>query len=685
MRIHGLVAIAVVTIAARGLAGQGPQTRPQPTGQPPVTFKVEVNYVELDVVVNDAQGTFVGDLTKEDFQVLEEGTPQSITAFSRVELPVERADPPLFKSAVIEPDVRSNHEAFDGRVFLMVLDDLQTDARYGPRVQAAARQFIRRYVGANDIVAVVTTGGATWASQEFTSSKSRLIAAVNKFMGQKLKRATTDFERPSREQNLTRGSSDFESGFRARNTYTTLRNVADYLAAVRGRRKAILWFGQGVDYDIGNPFKSPDADVVRRAMQDVIETASRANVSFYGIDARGLGAGLDESIEISGIPDETNDSTAIQNEVRRGQDSLRSVSSETGGFAVVNQNDLNGAFERIIQENSNYYVLGYYASNDKRDGRFRNVQVRVARPGATVRARKGYTAPKGARPSTAAGKGVEAQMSAEMREALASPIPSRGLGVSMFAAPFVGTAPKSSVALVVEVDPDKLTFVEQGGTFNEDVEIHVLAIDAAGKVQGGGRDVAPLRLHAATHALVVKNGLRVTRRLELPPGRYQIHVGVRDGNGGAIGTIRQDLDLPDFSKEPLLMSGITLTSASASRMLTANPDPGLKDVLPTPPTALREFPRTDTLALFVEVYDNQTAPHRVAINTTVVADDGKVMFTAADERASKELQGQKGGYGITGKIPLGELPPGRYVLRIEARTLLSKGGTAARELEFRVR
>jgi VWFA-related protein len=684
--MRGLVSAAgLVTIAAIALHGQSPQPAPAQTGQPPVTFKVEVNYVELDAVVTDAQGRFVGDLTKEDFQVLEEGTPQSIIAFSRVELPVERPDPPLFKRTVVEPDVRSNREAFNGRVFLMVLDDLQTDPRHGLRVQAAARQFIRRYVGANDMVAVVTTGGNASASQEFTSSQSRLIAAVNKFMGRRPPRESALMSGRGTPGDRGTGPGDMESGFRARNTYATLRNVAEYFAAVRGRRKAILWFGQGVDYDISNPFVARDADIVRQTMQEVIQTANRANVSFYGIDARGLGAGLDEAIEISGIPDETNDSTAIQNEVRRGQDSLRSISSETGGFPIVNENDLNAAFERIVRENSSYYVLGYYASNDKRDGKFRNVQVRVTRPGVTVRARKGYNAPKGSRPSPAASTRIEAQMPPEIRDALASPIPSRGLGVSMFAAPFVGSAPKASVALVVEIDPEKLTFVQKGDLFNEDLEIHVLAIDGAGKVQGGGRDVAPLRLHAATHDLVLKNGIRVTRRLELPPGRYQIHVGVRETNGGAIGTIRQDLDLPDFSKAPLQMSGIALTSPSATRMLTANPDPGLKDVLPSPPTALREFPRTDTLSLFAEVYDNQTVPHRVAINTTVAADDGKVLFTTGDERASQELQGQKGGYGYTAKIPLGDLPPGRYVLRIEARTLLSNGGTAVRELEFRVR
>ena len=241
-------------------------------------------------------------------------------------------------------------------------------------------------------------------------------------------------------------------------------------------------------------------------------------MSFYGIDARGVGAGLDEAIEISGIPDETNDSTAIRDEVRRSQDSLRIVSEETGGFAVVNQNDLNAAFARIVQENSSYYLLGYYASNPARDGRFRNVQVRVSRPGLSVRARKGYLAPRKPPASKTPRKGVEAEMPPDVREALTSPLPTRDIGLTLFAAPFVGVAPKASIALVIEVDPGALTFVQKDGLFNADLEIHLLAIDAAGKVQGGGRDVAPLRLRESNYATVMKNGLRITRRLELPPG-----------------------------------------------------------------------------------------------------------------------------------------------------------------------
>jgi VWFA-related protein len=668
MRITKLLIVPFVVLT--GLvagAQQPPQSAPQP---PPPTFKVEVNYVEIDAVVTDPQGRVIGDLTKDEFQVVEEGTPQSITAFARVDVPVERQDAPLFKRTAIEPDVRSNVDAFTGRVFVVVLDDLQTDFRRTPRVRAAARLFLERYVGANDMVAVVTTGGTARGGQEFTSSRTRLLAAVDRFMGQKRVRSTLDFER----------------SMNARNTYSTLRSVAEYLGAVRGRRKAVVWFGEGVDYNIDNAFVSRDADTVRREMQDAIAAASRANVSFYGIDPRGLGAGLDDAIE-AGAPSAPNASpfTEIQDEVRRGQDSLRIVSEETGGFAAVNQNELNTAFERIIEENSRYYVLAYYASNAKRDGRFRNVQVRVTRPGLTVRARKGYVGPRGKPASTTAAAFGDAKMPPEIREALASPVPVRGLGLRMFAAPFAGAGSKASVAVVLEIAPEALKFIEKNGTFNEDLEVHMLAIDGNGKVQGGARDVAPLRLRTATHEATTRHGFRITRRLQLPPNRYQLHVAVRALNGGVLGTLRHDIDVPDFSKGPLHMSGIALTSASAVRMPTANPDAEFKQVLPSEPVAIRDFPRADTVALFVEIYDNQPGtPHRVAIKTTLTAEDGRVMFTAADERGSEELQGKSGGYGYTANIPLSEMAPGRYVLQVEARTLLARSATAMRELELRV-
>src|SRR4029077_7061716 len=107
------------------------------------------------------------------------------------------------------------------------------------------------------------------------------------------------------------------------------------------------------------------------------------------------------------------------------------------------------------------------------------------------------------------------------------------------------------------------------------------------------------------------------------------------------------------------------------------------DVLPAPPSASREFPHNDTLAVFAEVYDNENkTPHRVEITAAVLADDGKVVHTTSDVRKSEELQGATGGYGYTTKFPLTAFPPGRYVLRLTATSLLGKPGPVTRGMGF---
>ena len=140
-----------------------------------------------------------------------------------------------------------------------------------------------------------------------------------------------------------------------------------------------------------------------------------------------MGAGLDEAIDVSLDADFQAESgmSAVMNETRRAQDFLRTMSSETGGFAVVNQNDLNDAFGKIIQENSSYYLLGYYPTNDKRDGKFRKVLVRVKRPGLQVKYRQGYTAPKG-KPATRETTPTAKAAPPDLRAALESPLPVSG-------------------------------------------------------------------------------------------------------------------------------------------------------------------------------------------------------------------------------------------------------------------
>lgn len=681
--------------ATAGLIAAQQQPPPPRSG---VTFRVDVNFVELDAIVTDAQGNFVRDLTRDDFELLEEGQPQTISAFTLVDLPTRRPDPPLVRATPIEPDVQTNLEEFNGRVIVLLLDDLMTDARRSHHVRAAASQFVRRYVGANDLVAVVHSGSAAKLGQDFTSSQARLLAAIGRFQGQKLPSASLmkldDYWKKWRSRNEAApvDTLEAERAQKARSSLSTLESLADFLGNIRGRRKALVWFSEGLDYDIERVFDVNHSTVVREDMRATIDTATRAGVSFYGVDVRGVGAGLDTIADIPAMPALPDDPNKLDvgpgplfDEVRRAQDFLRTMSAETGGFAIVNESDLDTAFARIIQDNSSYYLLGYYPTNDKRDGKYRRFSVRVKRPGLRVRSRDGYTAPKG-KPSSTPTIAKDTAASPAVRAALDSPIPMSDLGLRVFAAPFLGPSNRSSVAVVVELGPKGLAFAQRDGGHFEEIEVVILPVDASGKALPGTRDVSPMGLSQRSFELVSAKGFAMTRRLDLPPGRYQLHVAARAGNSRAVGAVLYDLDVPDFSKLPLSISGLTLTSREAAQVPTPQPEKAFLEVVPDVPTAWREFGTSDTLTLFSEVYDTRgSTPHRVSIATTVTADDGRVAFSAADERTSDELGTRSGGFGHQAKIPLRGFAPGRYVLRVEARIMLADGAVAAREIEFAVR
>jgi len=692
----GLRLTALLVFLAGAALDAGQQPPPQPPAAPPQqgpTFKVRVDYVEVDVVVTDRQGNLVRDLKKEDFQVLEDGKSQTINTFTMVDIPIERADRPLFAESPIEPDVKTNEKPFDGRVYVMVIDDLHTRFGRSIRVKAAAKQFIERRLGANDLMAIVHTAGPAGANQEFTSSKRLLLAAVDKTSGRKLDSATAN---KTREYNNTRDfrqqgdalndPDDAERGFNARNTLDTLRNVADWFGSVRGRRKAILFVSEGIDYDIydmiaQNGSNHQSASVVMDATRDAIAAATRSNVAIYGIDPRGLTDLGDESIEIQSYPDDTSlgiGPGSLQNELRLSQDSLRVLSDETGGFAVVNKNDFATAYQRIVEDNSSYYVLAYYPP-DPRPGRLHKIDVRVTRPGLTVRARKGYVTPKKADAVTTAN--TKGPSTPELREAMDSPLPVSGLTLHVFAAPFKGAAPNASVLFGVELRGRDLQLAQ-----NAKLLLSYLAIDQNGKIKGGNTDTLSMpNLKPETKARIEQTGLRMLNRLDLPPGKYQLRVAAQDTNGGNVGSVQYDLSVPDFQKAPFSVSGLVLTSGLGAALPTVRADEQLKPVLPGPPISLRSFPQNDEIALFAEVYDNEASkPHKVDIVTTITTDEGRVLFKTDETRDSSDLGGSRGGYGYTTRIPLKELAPGKYVLKVEAKSRLGNNPPVARDLRIEI-
>jgi VWFA-related protein len=652
-----------------------PQPPPPALQAPAATFRVQVNFVEIDAIVTDRDGRFVRDLTAADFEILEDGTPQAVRTFAVTDIPEPDAAAPVRRGP--EPDVASNAQVPEGRVFLLVLDDLHTTARRTRFVQDAAREFVLRHAGPHDLIAVAHVGTSAH-NQDFTDSRARVLAAIDAFIGRKLRTlAEIRFDKTADESFDQRVREDH-----ARRSYATLREFSALLGGIRGRRKALVYFGEGVDVDTMSKVdvsgdNTPDIAREIRALQEdlraLLATATPNNVTMYAFDPRGLTTGDEELI---GIPEAVSIGpvgsqgiSVLTEERNRAHDMLRTIAEATGGAAFLNANAPGRGFERIIDDTSRYYTLGYEAPEGRRG--YRGIEVRVKRPGLAVRARRGYLAP-GARTTPAAAP--SGRLSRELRDAMSSPLPIAGLPFSVSAVPFRGTRAQASVAVIVEIHPGRLGFTERNGTFATDVELQMIAVEVASARRHGSHHVAALRLRGPTHQAVLREGVRITRRFEVPPGRYRVQIGARDATSGAAGTVFVDLDVPDPGKAPIVLSGLALASAAATRAPTVNDDRQLDAVLPGAPTARREFPSNDTLAVFCEVFTGADAAP-VPVRATVASAGGRIVF----EHAVELKAGATRPYSAT--IALGGMPSGAYVLRVEA----GASGAATRSVAFRIR
>jgi hypothetical protein len=275
--------------------------------------------------------------------------------------------------------------------------------------------------------------------------------------------------------------------------------------------------------------------------------------------------------------------------------------------------------------------------------------------------------------------------SVELRNAMSSPLPISEIPLAATAAVFKGPAPNGSVVVSTLVPGVALPLVEKDGTFRNDLELAVTATNQSGKTFSGGRNTLNLNMRPDSAKRAMVAGFRVVSSLDLPPGRYTLRIGARENNTKKAGSVSYDLEVPDFAKESFLMSSLALTSAASSATPTARGKDPLQQLLPGPLSTHREFPRNDEVALFAEIYDNQAnQPHKVDIRATMKAEGGQTVFQTAEERDSSELKGSAGGYGFSARIPLKDVEPGLYVIRVEAQSRLGERRSVARETVIRV-
>jgi hypothetical protein len=362
------------------------------------------------------------------------------------------------------------------------------------------------------------------------------------------------------------------------------------------------------------------------------------------------------------------------------------LSDQTGGFALVSTNDIQTGFTQIVDENSSYYLLGYYSTNERRDGKSRTIDVRLPnRSGLVARARRGIFAPRGKGESTVAGTDDTPNASARLREFLRSPVPVSGITLSATAATFKGQAQNDTVVVAVEARVSDLRITEKGGRFTGRLSVGLVALDHDGKLRASAAPTLELGLKPETYQRIAKYGnVRLVSQLALPPGRYQLRAALLDGLAGNGGSVQFDLEVPDFSKAPLVLSSVVLVSAQASATPTVAGTP-VDPSLPEP-TSVRQFQSNDELGVYAELYDNRRAPaHKVDVVTTVRTSDGRVVLRNELERSSDDLHRQRELSSVMMQFPLKELQAGLYVLTVEARLRGETLAPASQMVQFQIR
>lgn len=720
-----LAALILTVVAGRAQQNPTPAQAPQPSIIDTPIFRGNVDAVELDAFVVDVQGNPVTDLTVDDFEILEDGRPQPITSFAVIDIPIERAVAPA-RSNKLMPDVRSNQRP-EGRIYLFAIDEVAPSLVAHLRVRL--RQFVEEHFGENDTAAIVYVGrGRSTDGQDFTSDRALLLASIGRLSGgfgtsdieqaaaqvapagsaaaeiqataaaqtaqgqgaatgeattqsaQALAQLTAQ-QQAAQQAQLTGAASlsNSEAEFLLRQRMQSLRALVEFMAGIGGRRKSIIYVTTGLGTSVYEALDY-NGGVRSLAIEDLhgaITAATRGNVTIYPLDPAGLTAGRDLTAQVVANSDPLTE--VSQTRIGRLQD-LRGLADATGGFAILDTSNFGEAFDRVVRENSTYYVLGFSTATARTDGRFHTVEIRVKRPGLTVRSRGGYLSPLYKKTPIITRASTIAPAVAD---ALQSPISVAAVPMRMFAAPYKGPDKLARLAVAVEFGVDGLGLVERQGRLVGDLTLALRPTTADGKLLEGQRHEMALALRPNTFALTKARGVRVLTTMTLAPGRYQLRAAGGPSVGRA-GSVTYELEIPNFSKDPLALSGITMTSSTAKNTVTIWPSARpLEGVLPGPFTAAREFNGDETVTLYAEVYENGKRPaHTVDFKAELRTAEGRVVSQFTQQR-SVGANGN-GVIGFVAPVRLLNTNAGDYSIRVEAVSSAAKT-SVVKEIPIRVR
>jgi VWFA-related protein len=716
--VHGFLGIILalsVSFAAISVVAQQ-QTPPAPAQQPAqanptFVLRAQSNVVRIDVAVTDGSGKPIKGLRADQFVVTDDGKQQKISSFSysdieKVEtaaeqnaapivIPVDN-DGPAAAADTVTDTVR------DRRMIVLFFDMTSMEPDDILRAHAAAQKFLKQQMTPADLVSVVVFSTRLAVLANFTNVRSTLDKAIAQLVpgaasqiSNPLYAAAQNGEYDVQEYTGAAYTPD-ETEFNVFNTdqkLAAVEGLANVLEGIPGR-KALVEFTGGI---------TQTGEENRAELRAVTDAANRADVSIYSIDARGMFAsppGGDVTVNAAtGTSMFSGASVYHQTDQREdSRDTLATLSVDTGGKAFFDLGDLSDAFPKIQQDNSGYYLVGYDLPSDvKRDGRWHAIRVKVNAPGAHIRYRNGYYAPRDFQHLE------KEDRDHQLADAMRSENPEVDLPIAVETAMFRLNDQQVYVPIAAKLSSSALDWAKKHGR-------HEAAFDFAAEVlaQPSGKSVAQLRdtitvqLGEERFQQVNRSNLVYQGGVVLAPGSYRMKFIARENESGKIGTFEQAFTVLQRPAERMTLSSVLLSSqlvpvAKSSEVQTRGQ--GMRaQIAASPlemegekivPSVTRFFTQQQTLYVFFQAYypektDKAELLDPNTLRAGLVFFRGGVQVNATPLLAPTAVDPKTRTASYRISLPLAKLPSGHYTVQavaIAAGTQQSAFGRAYLALE----